>query len=240
MVVLGTQLRTKSIEQMVIRRRACYSRRLLTMPRRQRLLERVLVSWRGLPLHISADGVLVLFNRWLRTVLHVVAPQLKSSPRKPWVKEDTFDMIRMRANVRASGATVHRRIKATIMSCIFKAWHAKGDDERLVKLWGPSYDMHIKAVIKNMVFKKASLDLHLWRLNAMVVKAARRDKAEYIENIADEAQKAAEKGDIASLYRARRKLAITKKPAAVVAIRDQHGERATSHHQAQLNWKQHF
>lgn len=73
-----------------------------------------------------------------------------------------------------------------------------------------------------------------------VKKSARNDKRTYIENLAEEAQKAAERGDLRSVYQITKKLSNKRGQKSSSTVKAKDGKILTTENEVANRWKEHF
>ena len=159
-------------------------------------------------------------------------------PNKRWLTDRSWKIIRHIAPLRRQFVRTHALQHRFMMRCIWGAWlrlaagcpPIEGEEK-----WATACD----AVASRFNFQRSSLYIQLYCLRSASRAVVREDKRMHLQQVAAEAQEAANRGDASGIYKQVRLLkGVPPRPLDVVKLKS--GETVTDPEAVANRWLQHF
>ena len=236
LVTATVQVEVSPSRKLIQRRLEVIDRGLLSHPIGARILSLAMAECPVIPWHVHPDDHLVILNVWLRFIALACAPKRGAVPRKPWLPESTVLLVQRRAALRRALREAIRSVARVLVGLCLAAWREAAFPGR--SRW-PLIDEHMVHHCTYIDWQVACTWHVLRQLRSQLQAAVRADRTNYLRELAEQAQVAANNGDSATVYRICRRL-MPAKARHIAQVRSSEGHVILDPYSARLRWLQHF
>ena len=176
----------------------------------------------------------------------------KFKPLKPWIRESTWQVLRLVAPIRRQRTKVQMEIYKSILGIIFSSWTVHTAEVRhgihslttttRAMAWRRQWTTNTKGpqhIFHNLACTEAWLYWALLRTQAFTKKLVREDRRVWKVELIQEAERASALGDHRAQWTLIKRLTGSTKKA-VKAIEDKSGKKIIHNNEMEERWQEHF